>query len=96
MKVRRSKLACEHMDKVADLGCIVCRNEGHGFSPAECHHPRTGVGAGRKSSDFDTIPLCPEHHRLGNHGIALHQGKKTWEARYGTELELLEQVRGLL
>lgn len=83
----------EHMGRVASLGCCVCRNLGFGASPAEVHHLRTGTGAGRRASNFDTIPLCPNHHRLGGSGVAIHAGKQSFEARYGTELELLEQTR---
>ncbi len=48
---------------------------------------------GRKSSDFETIPLCPTHHQYSGHGeIAVHDGLESWEARYGTERELLIQT----
>ena len=96
MTKQASKEERRHMTRVAELGCIVCRNEGHGWSAAEVHHIRHQIGAGRRSSHFQTIGLCSAHHRLGNHGVALHAGKRTWEARYGTELELLEQTRELL
>lgn len=86
----------QHLSRVAELGCIICHNLELGHSPAECHHPRSGVGAGRRSSHFDAIPLCPRHHRLGNRGEAIHAGKQSFEIKYGTEAELLEQVRGML
>lgn len=82
-----------HMSRVAELGCVVCRNLGHGPTPAELHHPRTGVGKGQRSSNMDVLPICPFHHRLGGHGEAFHSGQKTWQAKYGTEAELLEQTR---
>ena len=84
------------MDKVASLGCIVCRRLGLGKSPAHLHHPRKGTGMSRRASHFDVIPLCPMHHQHGGHGVAIHAGQKTWEAEYGTEAELLEEVRELL
>lgn len=93
---RHTKAEKTHLDAVASLGCIACRKLGVMNSPAECHHPRTGVGAGRRSSHFDAIPLCPRHHRLGNRGVAIHAGKETWEAKFGTELELLAEVTELL
>lgn len=61
--------------------------------PAEIHHIRTGTGIGRKADQFDVIPLCALHHRNGNHGEALHAGQRTWEARFGSELELVAQAR---
>lgn len=79
-----------HLAAVAALGCIICRQ------PAECHHPRRGAGMGRKSSDFEVIPLCPRHHRLGGFGVAIHAGQKTWETKYGTEAALLTQTLVLL
>jgi hypothetical protein len=88
-----------HIARVVALGCIVCRLRGVKDSPAEFHHPRgaafdTGVGV--KANDRDGIPLCPIHHRLGGHGLAYHAGPKEFEARFGTQQYLLEQVRALL
>ena len=93
MSKSKNKAEKEHLSRVAALGCIVCRNEGLGETPAACHHIRTGVGRGQKASHFDVLPLCGHHHQTGGHGEAIHAGQKTWEARFGTELELLEQVR---
>jgi hypothetical protein len=86
-----TKAEREHYDKLASLGCIVCRYLGFGFSPSEIHHIRHGAGAGQKSHYSKAIPLCPNHHRLGGHGIALHAGRRTFEQNVGkTEVELLE------
>ena len=81
--------------KVAALGCILCRHQGLGETPAELHHPRTGLGMSQRASDFDVIPLCPEHHRgnTGVHGL----GTKGFVARYGlTEADLLAKTKALL
>lgn len=88
-----TKAEARHMSAVAALGCIVCRNLNLGQSPAELHHPRSLAGLSQRASHFDVIPLCPAHHRTGGVGVALHAGQRTWEAKYGTESELLEQVR---
>jgi hypothetical protein len=77
-----------YFNKVVELGCIVCQ------SPAEIHHLRTGAGMGMKSKDV--IPLCPDHHRNGGHGVAIHAGRIAFETNFGTELELLEKLKGLL
>lgn len=58
----------------------------------EMHHIRTGCGMGQRSDNFRVIPPCPAHHRTGGFGVAIHAGQKTWEGKYGTELELLDQV----
>ena len=87
-----TKAERNHMGAVAALGCVVCRNLGFGETPAEVHHIGNGT-LGKKASNFETIPLCDAHHRNGGHGVAVHAGRKTFEARYGTERELLEQTR---
>lgn len=92
-KTKAEKL---HLQKVADIGCIVCRNCGRFGVPAEVHHIRNGAGIGQRNSHFETIPLCPAHHRTGGVGIAFHAAPRTFEAAYGTERELLAQVNELL
>lgn len=64
-----------HKDKVADLGCIVCRHLGLGKTPACLHHPREGQGRGQRASDWLVIPLCQEHHqgKTGVHGSEFYQ-----------------------
>ena len=83
----KTKAEKEYMSSVAELGCIICG------APAELHHPRTGQGMGQRASNFDVIPLCPKHHRTGNYGTALHAGQKAFEAKFGTEAELLEKTK---
>lgn len=82
-----------HLGRLAALGCIACLREGLGETPAEIHHPRSLAGMSQKASHFDALPLCPPHHRTGGHGIAIHAGQRTWEAKFGTEVELLADVR---
>ena len=86
-KKRATKAEREHMSRVAELGCIICGSQ------AEVHHL---PGHGVRASHYETIPLCPTHHRNGGFGEAVHQGRRTWEANYGTEKELLSRVNGLL
>lgn len=95
-KKAANKKERDHMGKVAALGCIACLNIGYPGSPAAVHHILTGAGMGQRSSHYDTIPLCGTHHQTGGPGVAIHAGVKTWEGTYGTELELLEQVKELL
>ena len=85
-----------HLGRLAEMCCILCRHYGIDDSPAEIHHIRTGVGAGKRSSHFDALPLCPIHHRLGNEAIHV-MGRKAFERHHGiTELELLAEVKRLL
>lgn len=80
-----------HLSDVADLGCVVCRNLGFGDTPAEVHHIRTGQGMSQRASHYETIPLCPYHHRHGGDD-AVHGNRRRFEERYGTEKKLLEQT----
>ena len=80
--------AKRHLDRMAKLGCILCRRLDLGETPAEIHHLREGVGAAQRQSDWIAVPLCPEHHRgaSGLHGL----GTKGFYARYKMdELDLL-------
>lgn len=90
----RSKNKTEklHLSRVADLHCIVCRNEGLGDTPAEIHHCSSSTGMSVRADNFHVIPLCHTHHRTGGHGVAIHAGRQSWENNYGTETELLVQV----
>ena len=79
------------MARVADLGCIVCRNEGLGNTRPTLHHIRR---MGAKTDHSKIIPLCPRHHQHGPD--AFHYDSAAWQMRFGTQEELLEQVRNLL
>lgn len=92
-RTHKTKAETLHLDRVVGLGCIVCANLGHPDTPAGIHHIRTGQGMGQRSSHYETLPLCAAHHQTGGYGIAYHAGPESWENNYGTELELLEQVR---
>lgn len=87
-----------HMALVATLRCCVADKWGH-----ECggrvtvHHPIGAEwrGMGQKAKDEEVIPLCEAHHLHSRNAIHL-MGKKPWEAKYGTQRELLEKTRQLL
>lgn len=81
-----------HIQRVVELGCCVCSILGYGYTPCEVHHIRAGQGMAQRASNFEIIGLCPPHHRTGGHGVAIHEGRTTWEKNFGTERELLEQV----
>jgi len=79
------------MQKMVEFGCVVCRwyCEENDLPPCNIHHIRDKTGLGLKDSEM--IPLCHTHHqgKLGIHTI----GKKTWEARYGTQRELHQRLK---
>ena len=81
----------EHMDKVQQLGCIVCKLERGIYTPAEIHHIRKHTGMGLRPSHTRILPLCSVHHRTGK--ISVHLGKKAFIERYGTEEYLEKKLR---
>lgn len=87
-----------HLDRVASLGCLACRQLGYIDSQAEIHHIRAGVGIGRRSSHFQVIGLCPAHHRGTNHPLtpSIHLDKRAFIATFGNEAELLQKTHELL
>lgn len=79
-----------------DIGCICCLLDGYRNIPAEIHHI---TEAGRRLGHDHTIPLCPWHHRSAAESVydhfkgpSLAKGKRDFEERYGTEIELLAKV----
>ena len=71
---------------IAQMGCLICGQ------PAELHHTRAGMGQRGK----DVVPLCPRHHRQGPFGEAIHNGYKTFCAKYYSEEEMVEMVNSFL
>ena len=87
----------KHYDRITQHGCIACLVLGYGYSPCEIHHIRTGTGKGQKSHWSKAIGLCPNHHRNGGAGIAIHSGIRSFEQTIGmTEVELLNEQLNLL
>jgi len=86
-----SAAAKRHMNRVANLGCCLCRRLGYGQTPAQLHHIREGQGMGQRADDVLVIPLCHEHHQgaTGLHGL----GVKAFERAYRvSELDLLAET----
>jgi len=83
------------MDRVRELGCVICRQQGKGRRPCEIHHV---FGKTKPGAHFYVLPLCFEHHRMGSgkEPISRHPYKARFEATYGTEEELLKLVDELL
>lgn len=76
-----------HMLRVKNLPCCI-RNKD--CSPGELRdaHHLIGLeykGASQKANDWQTIPLCKNHHQDGGHGVAIHAGQETWERLYGPQ-----------
>jgi hypothetical protein len=84
------------MDAIVRYGCIACRLDGRPPRPTAVHHIlRGGVRLGHKH----TIGLCdPGHHQNGGQfGLtSRHPYKARFEAKYGTELQLLAHLQLVL
>jgi hypothetical protein len=78
------------LSAIASLGCLPCKLSGYGFTEPELHHVRKFGGSRKKAP---VIPLCPNHHRLGPPGVAVHAGRKVWA---WDEMELVRMVKELL
>jgi hypothetical protein len=87
----------QFMNAIAGLGCIACRKDGREELIVSIHHidGRTKPGA-----HFLVLPLCGPHHQQDDTDprarISLHGRKATFQARYGTERELLEECIEML
>jgi hypothetical protein len=85
------------MDAIASLGCIACRKDGIENPWGSIHHidGRTKPGA-----HFLVLFLCAGHHQAGTGEnktlIAVHPDKARFEARYGTQRELLAECIEML
>jgi hypothetical protein len=86
----------EHMNKVANLGCLICRKEGRMFVPAELHHIRdiTMFGLGQRAKHAQVLPLCPKHHRIGKESF--HYNSKGFSKKWGSQKKLLKETLDLL
>lgn len=80
----------KHMARVAQLPCVACRRPG----PSEVHHVICDRFSQRRAGDKDTIPLCPECHRLGPG--AIHQNKRAWVETHGPDYGFLPVVAAWL
>lgn len=82
------------MDRMVQVGCIVCRLYKKVYTPAEVHHLEGKV---KPNAHLLTLPLCPCHHRLpGKAWVSRADGKKVFEAEFMPELDLLEITQALV
>ena len=82
------------MNKVASLGCVICRKVYGKYVPCEIHHVAEGSGV---RSDFSIAPLCKEHHTgaSGFHKrgkLFLKQFRVPGESEYGLLVMVNEQI----
>lgn len=77
------------MDRIVQLGCIICMIYRGQYTPAEVHHID---GKTKPNAHLLTLGLCCRHHRFpGEHWVSRHgDGKKAFEEAYLSETDLLE------
>jgi len=85
---RKTQAERDHLEAVAALPCCVSGKYG-----VHVHHLPTQGG---RKNHFRTIPLSPYHHTDGPYGEAVHQGRKAFEQRYGTEESLWIKTNRIL
>lgn len=83
-------------DRLASLGCIACRLDGHHNPIVSIHHIE---GRTKPGAHMRVLALCAGHHQDG-YGIpgliAVHPYKRRFEDRYGSQYELLAMCEQLL
>lgn len=83
--------------RLAALGCIACMKDGRFNDHVSIHHVdgRTMPGCHGK-----VLPLCAPHHQRDDtdplRRVAVHPDKSRFEARYGTQAELMAECAALL
>ena len=65
--------------------CAVCLKFYGVETPAEYHHVRR-LSTSKKRDRSPGFFLCAEHHRGA---LGIHNGRKSWEERYGDELSYI-------
>jgi hypothetical protein len=86
MKAKRTQEQIDYQGRVAELGCLLCREQGRGIVAANLHHIREGQGIGQRASHWLVTPLCRECHQ-GKNG--LHGDQSLMRISKLSELDLL-------
>ena len=90
----------ERFNRLAEIGCIVCREFYDGIYSAPAVHHLVGLEfrcSGKKAKWENTIGLCGRHHQYGTkEHPAIHSHPEEFERRFGTQEELLDITNGLI
>jgi hypothetical protein len=79
-----------YMLAVKRLPCCICGAP----PPSDAHHTICGRYGSRKTSAYETIPLCKAHHQDGPD--AIHNGKASWVAKYGPDTDYIAPTQKIL
>ena len=80
----------DYMRRVSMLPCAVC-----GCIPVEVHHWICGRGSQRRTSNWQTIPLCDRHHlgKFDIRGPAIHQQRVEWVEWFGLDTDYIADTQ---
>lgn len=82
---------------MAALGCCACRKDGIFNSLVSIHHID---GRTKPDAHKQVLPLCGPHHQHDDTDqagrIGVHPYKARFEAKYGTQAELLAECHALM
>ena len=85
------------MDRMGTLPCIACLKDGWANYVISLHHIDGRV---KPDAHRQILPLCGPHHQQDDTDprgrISVHGRKATFQARYGTERELLAECLEML
>lgn len=76
---RATKAERNHMERVAERGCIICA------APCEIHHITKGEGGRITRTHSRVVGLCPAHHRTGPDSVHT-LGQDAFDATHGINL----------
>lgn len=85
----RTQAEIDFHDRVAQLGCISCRQEGNYNPWVSIHHAH---GRTKPGAHMWVLPLCEPHHQDNGTAVARHPHKRRWEAKYGKEDDLIRAM----
>lgn len=99
-----TKYEAERIEAMKRLGCVACAVLGIPYADIEVHHILDG---NKRMGHWFTIPLCAGHHQgrftalqrdlmEDTQQVALSDGRKLFNAVYGSERQLWERVQDRL
>lgn len=93
---RPTKAEQERMDRIKEMGCIVCWLTWYIKSvTCEIHHI---VRGNKRLGHWFSIPICTPHHRIPGEGLwtSIANGRKAFERVHGSEMDLWLKVQHIL
>lgn len=77
----------KHMDRIAEMGCLVCKR------PAQVHHERWTPAGNIGRDDRYVAPLCDEHH-LADYPHSRHKlGHEGFRQMYYIDLHTWARIQ---